>query len=272
MPELEGGVGVVVEPAHQARIEAEGDARGAQQVGHPGEEALALRAQRGADLGRVRHQAGVPLAVEQAQRVDLQPAPAVVAEAIPERGVVLDQGGPVAQPVVDVPEGVDLEAQPADAQNALGGGGRYDGLAEVLGFPSVPGSGYALGVERTLAVCRQQGLGPAPRRDRVVVLGVGPTDAPAAARVARELRAAGVAAVLDASERRLDRRLATAARQGAPGRGAGQVGAEEAATWKDLDTGRQEETAGGLGWRPRSAACSPPGSQPRPRRTASARD
>ncbi|MGA9113905.1 MAG: histidine--tRNA ligase, partial [Candidatus Dormiibacterota bacterium] len=70
------------------------------------------------------------------------------------------------------------------AQNALGGGGRYDGLAEVLGFPSVPGSGYALGVERTLAVCREQGLGPAPRRDRVVVLGVGPTDAPAAARVA----------------------------------------------------------------------------------------
>ena len=112
----------------------------------------------------------------------------------------------------------------------------------MLGFPSVPGSGYALGVERTLAVCREQGLGPAPRRDRVVVLGVGPTDAPAAARVARELRAAGVAAVLDASERRLDRRLATAARQGA--RAAVLVGAEEAAagaaTWKDLDTGRQE--------------------------------
>jgi histidyl-tRNA synthetase len=128
------------------------------------------------------------------------------------------------------------------AQNALGGGGRYDGLAEVLGFPPVPGSGYALGVERTLAVCREQGLGPVSRRDRVVVLGVGGTDTPAAARVARELRAAGVAAVLDASARRLDRRLATAARQGA--RAAVLVGAEEAAagaaTWKDLETGSQE--------------------------------
>ncbi len=128
------------------------------------------------------------------------------------------------------------------AQNALGGGGRYDGLAEVLGFPPAPGSGYALGVERTMAVCREQGLGPAPRRDRVVVLGVGGGDTPAAARVARELRAAGIAAVLDASERRLDRRLATAARQGA--RAAVLVGKEEAAagaaTWKDLDTGRQE--------------------------------
>jgi histidyl-tRNA synthetase len=131
------------------------------------------------------------------------------------------------------------------AQNALGGGGRYDGLAEVLGFPPAPGSGYALGVERTLAVCREQGLGPAPRRDRVVVLGVSRTDAPAAAEVARRLRAEGVAAVLDASDRRLDRRLATAARQGA--RAAVLVGAEETAlgtaTWKDLDSGRQQTAA-----------------------------
>ena len=131
------------------------------------------------------------------------------------------------------------------AQNALGGGGRYDGLAEVLGFPPVPGSGYALGVERTIAVCRELGLGPAPRREGVVVLGVGLTDSPAAAGVARRLRAAGIAAVLDASDRRLDRRLATAARQGA--RAVVLVGAEEAAqgaaTWKDLDTGRQQTAA-----------------------------
>jgi histidyl-tRNA synthetase len=131
------------------------------------------------------------------------------------------------------------------AQNALGGGGRYDGLAEVLGFPPVPGSGYALGVERTIAVCRELGLGPAPRREGVVVLGVGLTDSPAAAGVARRLRAAGIAAVLDASDRRLDRRLATAARQGA--RAVVVVGAEEAAqgaaTWKDLDTGRQQTAA-----------------------------
>jgi len=75
-----------------------------------------------------------------------------------------------------------------------------------------------------------------------VVLGVSRTDAPTAAGVARRLRAAGIAAVLDASDRRLDRRLASAARQGA--RAVVLVGAEEAAagsaTWKDLDTGRQE--------------------------------
>ncbi len=34
------------------------------------------------------------------------------------------------------------------AQTALGGGGRYDGLAEVLGGPPVPGVGLALGIDR----------------------------------------------------------------------------------------------------------------------------
>ena len=139
------------------------------------------------------------------------------------------------------------------AQNALGGGGRYDGLAEVLGFPATPGCGYALGVERTLAVCREQGLGPAARREQVVVLGIAGTDTPAAAAVARRLRMAGIIAVLDASDRRLDRRLAAAARQGA--RAVVLVGEAEAAggsaTWKDLDSGRQEtapvdEVAGAL--------------------------
>jgi len=128
------------------------------------------------------------------------------------------------------------------AQNALGGGGRYDGLAEVLGFPPTPGAGYSLGVERTLAVCRAQGLGPVPTRDRVAVLGIGDPGNLAAAEVARRLRRAGLRAVLDASDRRLDRKLSSAARQGA--RAAVVVGEEEAAagtaSWKDLETGRQE--------------------------------
>jgi histidyl-tRNA synthetase len=128
------------------------------------------------------------------------------------------------------------------AQNAVGGGGRYDGLAEVLGFPPTPGSGYALGVERTVAVCRDQGLGPAPDRRRIAVLGIAGPGNRGAARVARRLRAAGLPAVLDASDRRLDRKLAAAGRQGA--RVAVLVGEEEAerdlATWKDLDSGEQQ--------------------------------
>ena len=138
------------------------------------------------------------------------------------------------------------------AQNALGGGGRYDGLAEVLGFPATPGSGYALGVERTLAVCREQGLGPAARREQVVVLGVGPaTDTPAAAAVARRLRVAGIAA----AARRLGSPPRPPAGRAPPAQGARAVvlvGEAEAAggsaTWKDLDTRPSGDRTGRAGW------------------------
>ena len=41
------------------------------------------------------------------------------------------------------------------AQNTLGGGGRYDGLAEVLGGAATPGIGWAAGVERMLMASTQ---------------------------------------------------------------------------------------------------------------------
>lgn len=40
-----------------------------------------------------------------------------------------------------------------NAQNAVGGGGRYDGLVEDLGGPATPGIGFALGIDRTLMAC-----------------------------------------------------------------------------------------------------------------------
>ncbi|GAC1341416.1 MAG: histidine--tRNA ligase [Candidatus Dormibacteria bacterium] len=102
------------------------------------------------------------------------------------------------------------------AQNALGGGGRYDGLAEVLGYPATPGVGYALGTERILLIAAEQDL--APRLDTsatVAVLCVGVEQARLAAEVARELRAGGVTTVLDTAERKLERKLRNADRQGA---------------------------------------------------------
>ena len=41
------------------------------------------------------------------------------------------------------------------AQNAVGGGGRYDGLAEALGGPSVPSVGLALGLDRIVLALRR---------------------------------------------------------------------------------------------------------------------
>ena len=49
------------------------------------------------------------------------------------------------------------------AQNALGGGGRYDGLSEALGGPPAPGIGWALGLDRTvLARSRPAASRPTP--------------------------------------------------------------------------------------------------------------
>ena len=44
------------------------------------------------------------------------------------------------------------------AQNALGGGGRYDGLAAALGGPDTPGIGFAAGVERILLARAAEGV------------------------------------------------------------------------------------------------------------------
>ena len=49
------------------------------------------------------------------------------------------------------------------AQNGIGGGGRYDGLVEMLGGPPTPGIGFGVGIERVLIACDGEGvLAPDP--------------------------------------------------------------------------------------------------------------
>jgi histidyl-tRNA synthetase len=45
----------------------------------------------------------------------------------------------------------------ASAQNAVGGGGRYDGLAEAIGGEPTPGIGFGIGIERLLMACDAEG-------------------------------------------------------------------------------------------------------------------
>ncbi|WP_174552367.1 histidine--tRNA ligase [Microtetraspora niveoalba] len=44
------------------------------------------------------------------------------------------------------------------AQSAVGGGGRYDGLSEMIGGPALPSVGWALGVDRTVLAMEAEGL------------------------------------------------------------------------------------------------------------------
>ncbi len=57
------------------------------------------------------------------------------------------------------------------AQNAVCGGGRYDGLVEMLGGPPTPGVGFGMGIERVLVACDAEGVFPArpPALDAFVV-------------------------------------------------------------------------------------------------------
>jgi histidyl-tRNA synthetase len=54
------------------------------------------------------------------------------------------------------------------AQNAIGGGGRYDGLVEMMGGQSTPAIGYAAGMERIIEYMKEAGIRP-PNKDAVSI-------------------------------------------------------------------------------------------------------
>ncbi|HEU4480507.1 MAG TPA: histidine--tRNA ligase [Actinomycetota bacterium] len=127
------------------------------------------------------------------------------------------------------------------SQNAVGGGGRYDGLAEVLGGPHVPGIGFALGLDRIML---SLGEGAAPLSSPVTayVVVLGEAAAEAAFPLVTRLRSAGIGAELDVMGRGMKGQMKDADRSGA--RYAVILGDDEIAsreaTVKDLGSGDQE--------------------------------
>ena len=97
------------------------------------------------------------------------------------------------------------------AQNAVGGGGRYDGLVRQLGGPDVPGVGFAFGVERMELA---SGLRASEGAAEILVAPIGERAAAAALSVARRLRERGRGVELGPSGRRLKLQLKHANRDG----------------------------------------------------------
>ncbi len=123
------------------------------------------------------------------------------------------------------------------AQSAVGGGGRYDGLAESLGGPHLPGVGWALGVERTLlALEAEEVLVPAPPGCQVFVVPVDPAGKVTAVRIVDELRRAGVPADLAYGDRSLKGAMKAADRSGAL---VALLVRADGVELKHLDTGEQ---------------------------------
>jgi histidyl-tRNA synthetase len=104
-------------------------------------------------------------------------------------------------------------------QQALGGGGRYDGLVELLGGRPTPGIGFGIGLDRLiLALGDQAGDGARATSGSgmaAVVVGADPGDTVGRLRLATELRAAGLAARAELGQRKLGKQLEAAAREGA---------------------------------------------------------
>lgn len=146
-----------------------------------------------------------------------------------------------------------FEVYPAGAggqQSAIGGGGRYDGLVELLGGRPTPGIGFGLGLDRVLLALRDQGGGSAGDVDApgpspvAVVVGSDPADTVTRLRIATELRAAGLAARAELGQRKLGKQLEAAARDGA--HFAVIVGDELAGgqlQLRDLEAGTQRQVA-----------------------------
>jgi histidyl-tRNA synthetase len=112
-----------------------------------------------------------------------------------------------------------FEVYPAGAlgqQDAIGSGGRYDGLVELLGGKPTPGIGFALGLDRLVLALAEAGLAPPyAALPTAVVVGADPADTATRLRIATDLRAAGLAARADLGQRKLGRQLEGAVRDGA---------------------------------------------------------
>ena len=115
--------------------------------------------------------------------------------------------------------------QTLGAQNALLGGGRYDGLVKSLGGPDRTGIGFAAGLERlVLALPEGRGEESAPK---VFVVAVGEDGRQEALRVLRELRRAGLSAHMELEARSMKAQMKRADRVAA--RAAVIVGGDELA-------------------------------------------
>ena len=100
------------------------------------------------------------------------------------------------------------------AQNAILGGGRYDGLSESLGGPSAPGIGFAIGEDRLVLALQEATAPPQPSAD-VYIAPLGNGMNLEGARLARELRRKGIVADLGDETFRLKKSFEAATKQGA---------------------------------------------------------
>lgn len=132
------------------------------------------------------------------------------------------------------------------SQSAVGGGGRYDGLSEMIGGPSLPSVGWALGVDRTVLALEAEGVQlELPSATSVFAVPLGDEARRVLFSKLTELRRAGVAADFSYGGKGLKGAMKNANRSGA--RFTVVAGerdlAEGVVQLKDMESGEQDAVA-----------------------------
>ena len=134
----------------------------------------------------------------------------------------------------------EFECKRLGAQSGIGGGGRYDGLIELIGGPPTPGCGWALGVDRIALALEAQEDAAEGETSREGVFVVAEEDGrDAALALVTELRRAGMTADLDLAGRATKGQMKQADRVGA--RYALILSRDAKATLRDMDSGEERE-------------------------------
>jgi histidyl-tRNA synthetase len=110
----------------------------------------------------------------------------------------------------------EVTASELGAQNAVAGGGRYDGLVELLGGPNDPGIGFAIGIERVVQLLPEDVGGWESRRPFAFLIPLGEGALKKLLGIAREVRARQIPIELRHGDRKLRGELERAHRIGAP--------------------------------------------------------
>ncbi|MFC8494347.1 histidine--tRNA ligase [Streptomyces sp. NPDC057235] len=132
------------------------------------------------------------------------------------------------------------------SQSAVGGGGRYDGLSEMIGGPALPSVGWALGVDRTVLALEAEGVAlDLPSATSVFAVALGEEARRILFGKVTELRRAGIAADFSFGGKGLKGSMKDANRSGA--RLAVVAGerdlAEGVVQLKDMESGEQRAVA-----------------------------
>jgi histidyl-tRNA synthetase len=108
----------------------------------------------------------------------------------------------------------EITAQGLGSQNAVCGGGRYDGLVELLGGPPTKGIGFAIGEDRLILSLQESGKGAAPQGRDIFIAWMGERAYATAIRAAKDLRNAGFSVELPPSELKFGKALERASKLG----------------------------------------------------------